>query len=91
MRNPLNQDSSPRARHSLRLLVLIAVAASGFLTTSLGAPVGPRTGLRVAVSGLILAGAVTLAARILVAVERARRQPCMKTTAPPTGVPDSDP
>ncbi len=64
----------PRARRAFWILTLVAVAAAGSLSTALGAPAGALTGLRVAASGLILIAAGGLAARVLMSVERARRQ-----------------
>ena len=70
-------DPAPRWRSARRLfwaLTLVAVAATGSMSAALAAPPGALTGVRVAVSGLVLVAAVTLAARVLVALERARRR-----------------
>lgn len=70
-------DPGPRPRPARRwfwVLTLVAVAASGSLSAVLAAPPGGLTGVRVAVSVLVLITAVTLAARVLVALEHARRR-----------------
>lgn len=53
---------------------LVAVAAAGSMSAALAAPPGALTGLRVAVSGLVMVTAVALAARVMVILERARRR-----------------
>ena len=67
-------NSTRRAVRSLWILVAIAVLAAGSLSTALTAGSAPLTGLRVAVSGLVLVGSVVLAARVLLALERAHRR-----------------
>jgi len=67
-------SSHRRARRSFWLLVAVAVLASGGLNAALLAPSGPLTGLSVAASGLILLASLTLAARVMVALEHARRR-----------------
>lgn len=62
-----------RAVRSLWILVGIAVMASGALSAALSADTGPFTGARVAASGIVLVASVVLAARVLFAIERARR------------------
>lgn len=64
---------SRRAVVSFWFLVVIATAASGSLMTSLKAPASPAAGLGVALSGSLLAVALLLAGRVLLALERARR------------------
>ena len=49
----------------------VAALAVASLGDALASPPGPVTGLRVAGSGLILVVAITLAGRVLVAVDRA--------------------
>lgn len=56
------------------ILVAVAVLATGALSSALTATPSPLTGLRVAASGLILLGSLTLAARVMIALERARRR-----------------
>ena len=63
-----------RARRSFWVLTVIAVAATGSVSAALAAGNGALTGLRVAVSGMVLVVAVTLAARIMVVLDRARRR-----------------
>ncbi|MEO5852293.1 MAG: hypothetical protein ABIQ15_07255 [Nocardioides sp.] len=63
-----------RAVRTFRILVAIAVLAAGWLNAALAAPASALTGLQVATSGLVLVSAVVLAARVLAAVERARRR-----------------
>jgi len=70
----LNTSSSRRAVRSLWILIAIAVLAAGSLSAALAAGSAPLTGLRVAVSGLVLVGSVVLAARVMFALERARRR-----------------
>lgn len=70
----LNTSPSRRAVRSLWILVGIAVLAAGSLSAALTAGSAPLTGLRVAVSGLVLVGSVVLAARVMFALERARRR-----------------
>lgn len=62
-----------RARRSFWTLVLTAVLSSGSLSAGLAAEPSHLTGLRVAVSGLVLVGSVVLAARVIGVVDRARR------------------
>ena len=66
--------TSRRASRSLWVLVGVAVLASGSLRAALSADTGPFTGARVATSGLVLVAAVVLAARVMFAIERARRR-----------------
>lgn len=63
-----------RARGSFWILFVVAVAATGSLSAALMAPPGAWTGIRVALSGLVLILAGGLAARVMIALERARRQ-----------------
>lgn len=63
-----------QAYYSFWLLVAIAVLATGALTSALSAQPSPLVGLRVAASGLVLLGSLTLAARVMIALERARRR-----------------
>jgi len=55
-------------------LVVVAVLATGSLSSALAAPPSPFTGLRVAASGLVLITSLTLATRVMIAVERIRRK-----------------
>lgn len=66
-------DSTARARRSFWVLVLIAALAAGGLSTAVAAPPGPAAGASVALSGLVLVASLTLATRILLALDRARR------------------
>jgi len=63
-----------RARWAFWVLVVVAIVAAGSLTAGLGTDPSPVTGLRVAVSGIVLIGSLALAARVMVALERARRR-----------------
>lgn len=67
-------DAVRRARRTFWVLALVAVAAAGSVTAAFGAPAGTVTALRVAVSGLALIVTIVLAARVLIALERARRR-----------------
>ena len=80
--------ASNRARRSFWLLVAVAVLAAGALTSALSAAPGPITGLRVAASGVLLVASLTLAARVMVALERTRRRARAGQT--PTGHRDLD-
>ena len=62
------------AQRSFWLLVLVAVLATRALSSALGASASPSTGLRVAASGLVLLVSLTLATRVMIALERARRR-----------------
>ena len=81
-------SAAGRARRSLWVLVAVGVLASGSLNAALSTDTGPLTGARVAASGLVLVASVVLAARVMFAIERARRrgsdQPSRKGS-PPTG------
>jgi len=73
----ITPDSARRwrtARRSFWVLTLVAMAATGSLSAALAAAPSARTGLWVAASGVVLIAAVTLAARVMVALERARRR-----------------
>jgi hypothetical protein len=54
-------------------LLLVAVLAAGSLNRAVTAKPSTRTGALVAVGGVILLVSLVLAARILIAAERARR------------------
>ena len=56
------------------MLALVAVTAAGSLSAAVSAPASTVTGLRVALSGLVLITALALGARVLIALERARRR-----------------
>lgn len=60
-----------RARRSFWVLVVVSVLATGVLSSAVAAPASPATGVRVAISGLVLIVSVALAARVLHAVDRA--------------------
>ena len=70
---PTTPNPTARARRTFWALVLIAVLATGALSAALKAHPSPAAGATVAISGLILAIALTLAARILLALDHARR------------------
>lgn len=69
-----DQRAYARAQHSFWLLVVIATLATGGLSRALTAPPGPLTGMSVAGSGLILVVSLSLAVRVMVATDRARRR-----------------
>ncbi len=73
-KKPAARTAVGRARLSFWLLIVVAVLAIGSLSSALGAPAGPVTGLRVAVSGVVLIAALTLSSRVLIALDRARRR-----------------
>ena len=68
------RDTPRRARWSFWLLALVAVVATGSLSAATQAPTGALAGIRVALSGLVLTVAVSLATRVVVALERAHRR-----------------
>ena len=78
-------DPTRRARRIFWVLVALGALAAGSLSSSLGAAASPGTGLRVAASGLILIAAVGLAARVLFALEHARRRARQVSELPTTG------
>lgn len=63
-----------RARRWFWALLLVAVGAMGGLYSALRAAPGPGAGLAVATTSVILLLSTAQAARILLAVERARRR-----------------
>ena len=71
-------DSLRRARRSFWLLVVVAVLASGSLSSALTAAASPATDLRVVGSGLTMIVSVLLAARVYFAVDRAVGRPGTK-------------
>ena len=73
-----------RARRSFWTLVVIAALSMGALSTALKANPGPATGAAVAVSGAVLAISLTLAARVLLALDHARRSARQRTKATST-------
>lgn len=79
---PSPVDSSPlrRARWSFWILLGVAGLMAGSLSAGLGAEPSPLTGLRVAASGIILVTSLALAARVMIALERARRRAKSLTT-----------
>ena len=71
MRSPRPME---RVLWTFWLLTLLAVAAAGSLSAAARAGASPITGLRVALSGLVLLVALVLATRVLIGLERARRK-----------------
>ena len=69
-----SHDSLRRTRRTFWVLAVVAVAAAGSVSAALDGSDGTFTALRVAVSGLDLILAIVLAARVMVALERARRR-----------------
>jgi len=72
MVDPDRPAAMRRARRSFWILVVVSVLAAGALSGALRDEPAPTTGLRVAASGLVLVVSVALAARVLLAVDRAR-------------------
>jgi len=70
-----------RARRAFWICVVVAVVLTGALGGVLRAPPGPATGLAVAALGLLLAAAVALAVRLLLALTG--RIPPTETTMSP--------
>ena len=82
---PDRKAATRRARRFFWILVVVSVLASGTLSDALSDEPAPTTGLRVAASGLVLVVSVALAARILLAIDRARtraRHPVLGGRAP---------
>jgi hypothetical protein len=73
-RNAAHASALQRARRRFWLLLVTAALSAGSLSSALAAPPGPFTGLRVASSGLVLLVSLTLAARVMIAIERARKR-----------------
>lgn len=63
-----------RARRSFWSLVVIAALATGSLSIALNNQAGPSTGVQVALSGTVVLVSLALAARVMIALERARRR-----------------
>jgi hypothetical protein len=70
MRTPTQPTA--RARRSFWTLAVIAVLSMGALSAALKAEPSPAAGAAVGVSGTILAVSLTLAGRVLLALDRAR-------------------
>lgn len=70
---PTTPNPTARAQKSFWALVLIAALATGALSTALKAHPSPIAGATVAASGAALAISLTLATRILLALDHARR------------------
>lgn len=68
------RSPSQRAHRSFWILLLVSVLAAGSLSALLAAKASPLTGLGIAASGTVLVGAVALTARVMVAMELARRR-----------------
>ena len=68
------RSASQKVTRRFWQLVAVTVLATGSLTSALAAPPSPLTGLRVAISGLVLIASLTLTVRVVIAVERARKQ-----------------
>ena len=64
-----------RARATFWVLVGTAALFMGLLSSGLSRPPGPLTGLLVATSGAVVLVSVALAARVMIALDRARRGP----------------
>lgn len=66
-------SSLRRAHRSLWVLIAISILAAGWLSAAVSSPPGPMTGLSFALSAMLLLAAMMLAARVVIALERARR------------------
>ena len=80
------RSTGQRARRSFWLLVVVAVLATGGLSSGLTADPSPITGLWVAAIGSVLIVSLALAARVMIACERAGA--ARRALAPGTGEPD---
>ena len=66
--------TSPRRAHrSLLVLSTVSVLAAGGLSTAVSAPPSAAAGLAFALSALLLVAGTTLAARVVIALDRAKR------------------
>lgn len=74
--------SARTAHRSFWVLLIVAVLAAGSLTDALASTPAPATGLRLAVSGLLLVVSTALASRVLAALDRARTRSAT-ASAPP--------
>jgi len=77
---PSPKPAPRRARRALWTLIGIATLSMGSLTSALTAHPGPLTGLRVAASGATLIISLALAARVMIALDRARRRETPQST-----------
>lgn len=69
-----SHNSRRRAVRSFWILFAVAVIAAASLEMALKATASPATGVRVALSGIVLASALTLDIRILTALDRAKQK-----------------
>lgn len=72
MRSP--RSSTHRAYRAFWTLIVIAALAMGALTKAWKSDPGPLTGLAVAASGTVLVLSLTLACRIMIALDHAHRR-----------------
>ena len=70
---PSGPATGRRAQAAFWTLVGIAALSMGALSSGLAGDPGPLTGLLVAVSGAVVLVSLALAARIMIALDRARR------------------
>ena len=85
---PANGSVGPRRAHrSLIVLIALSTVAAGGLATAASAPPSPLAGLAFAGSALLLAAAGTLAVRVVLALERARRAVQPRTAVQWTDLP----
>lgn len=68
------QPPSRRANRWLMILIAIMIVTAGAITSAVTAPPSPLVGLSFGLSSLIFAAALILAARVTIALERARRR-----------------
>ncbi len=75
-RTPDHSGASPlrRAHVSLSVLIGVSVLAAGGLSMAVSAPPSPLAGVGFAAGAVILLVAMTLAGRVTIALERARRR-----------------
>jgi len=62
-----------RAHQSLAVLLFVSILAAGGVTAAIMADPSPMSGIGFAASAVLLAVSVTLAARVVIALERVRR------------------
>lgn len=67
-------SSDRRAHRAFWLLAAVSVLAIGSISSALTAPPGTLTAMRVAGSGAVLLGSLTLSTRVMIAIIRARQR-----------------
>jgi hypothetical protein len=85
-RERVRRSPIAKAHLSLWILILVSVLMAGSVSAAAAAPPSPTAGVLFAFSAILLVASLTLAGRVTMALERARR-----LTRPPQGDSDSTP